>query len=221
MARGHSIEYFIEGGRSRTGRLLQPKTGMLSMTVRSFLRDPVRPVVFLPVYFGYERIVEANTYISELSGAPKKKESWLDLLLSLRVLRERFGTVHVNVGEPIRLNDLLDAHLPSWREQRFDDDTRLPAVNALVGELAVRIMRGINAAAAVTPINLLATTLLASPRGALPRRAAAPARPVPQAAARLPYSPRVTVTDATPAEIVVTASRSRSSRAFLTSSVTS
>ena len=113
MARGHSIEYFIEGGRSRTGRLLQPKTGMLSMTVRSFLRDPVRPVVFVPVYFGYERIVEANTYISELSGAPKKKESWLDLLLSLRVLRERFGTVHVNVGEPIRLNDLLDAQLPA------------------------------------------------------------------------------------------------------------
>ncbi len=86
MARGHSLEYFIEGGRSRTGRLLHPKTGMLSMTVRSFLRDPVRPVVFVPVYFGYERIVEANTYISELSGAPKKKESWWDLLTSFRVL---------------------------------------------------------------------------------------------------------------------------------------
>jgi glycerol-3-phosphate O-acyltransferase len=204
MARGHSIEYFIEGGRSRTGRLLQPKTGMLSMTVRSFLRDPVRPVVFVPVYFGYERIVEANTYISELSGAPKKKESWLDLVLSLRVLRERFGTVHVNVGEPIRLNDLLDAHLPSWRGQRFDDDTRLPAVNALVGELALGIMRGINSAAAVTPINLLATTLLASPRGALPETALLRQLELYLKLLRAsPYSPRVTVTDATPAEIVV------------------
>ncbi len=58
MGRGHSIEYFIEGGRSRTGRLLQPKTGMLSMTIRSFLRHPQRPVAFLPVYFGYERVVE-------------------------------------------------------------------------------------------------------------------------------------------------------------------
>ena len=77
MARGHPIEYFIEGGRSRTGRLLQPKTGMLSMTVRSFLRDPVRPVVFVPVYFGYERIVEGRTYIGELSGRPKEKESVL------------------------------------------------------------------------------------------------------------------------------------------------
>jgi glycerol-3-phosphate O-acyltransferase len=204
MARGHSIEYFIEGGRSRTGRLLHPKTGMLSMTVRSFLRDPVRPVVFVPVYFGYERIVEANTYISELSGAPKKKESWLDLLLSLRVLRERFGTVHVNVGEPIRLDDLLDAHLPSWREQRFEDDTRLPAVNALVGELALGIMRGINSAAAVTPINLLATTLLASPRGALPESALLRQLDLYLKLLRAwPYGPRVTVTDATPAEIVV------------------
>ncbi len=203
MARGHSIEYFIEGGRSRTGRLLQPKTGMLSMTVRSFLRDPVRPVVFVPVYFGYERIVEANTYISELSGAPKKKESWLDLLSSLKVLRERFGTVHVNVGEPIQLNGLLEAHLPKWREQRFDDDTRLPAVNALVGELAVSIMRGINAAAAVTPINLLATALLATPRGALPDSALMRQLDLYQKLLRAsPYSPRVTVTDATPAEIV-------------------
>jgi len=204
MARGHSIEYFIEGGRSRTGRLLQPKTGMLSMTVRSFLRDPVRPVVFLPVYFGYERIVEANTYISELSGAPKKKESWLDLVMSLRVLRERFGTVHVNLGEPIKLNDLLEAHLPQWRAQRFDDDTRLPAVNALVSDLAQSIMRGINAAAAVTPINLLATVLLATPRGALPESALL--RQI-ELYLRLlhasPYSARVTVTGASPAEIVV------------------
>src|SRR4029434_9972139 len=204
MARGHSIEYFIEGGRSRTGRLLQPKTGMLSMTVRSFLRDPVRPVVFVPVYFGYERIVEANTYISELSGAPKKKESWYDVLMSLRVLRERFGTVHVNVGEPIRLNELLDAQLPSWREQRFDDDTRLPAVNALVNELSLKIMRGINAAAAVTPINLLATALLSSPRGALAERALLQQLELYINLLRAsPYGSRVPVTDATPAEIVV------------------
>ncbi|HEU4781130.1 MAG TPA: glycerol-3-phosphate 1-O-acyltransferase PlsB [Steroidobacteraceae bacterium] len=204
MARGHSLEYFIEGGRSRTGRLLHPKTGMLSMTVRSFLRDPVRPVVFVPVYFGYERIVEANTYISELSGAPKKKESWLDLLLSLRVLRERFGTVHVNIGEPIRLNDLLDLQLPAWRAQKFDDDTRSPAINALIGELAVAIMRGINAAAAVTPINLLATCLLASPRGALPESALLRQIELYLKLLRAsPYGPRVTVTDASPAEIVV------------------
>jgi glycerol-3-phosphate O-acyltransferase len=167
MARGHSIEYFIEGGRSRTGRLLQPRTGMLSMTVRSYLRDPARPVVFVPVYFGYERIVEADTYVGELSGRPKHKESIFDLLRAVRVLREKFGRVHVNVGEPIALDELLAQHAPDWREQRVRDDTRLPWTGPLVDELAQRIMRHINAAAAVTPINLLAVTLLATPRQAM------------------------------------------------------
>ena len=73
MARGHSIEYFIEGGRSRTGRLLQPKTGMLSMTLRSYLRDPRRPIVFLPVYFGYERLVEGKTYVARCSASRRRR----------------------------------------------------------------------------------------------------------------------------------------------------
>ena len=110
MARGHSIEYFIEGGRSRTGRLLPPMTGMLSMTVRSYLREPRRPVVFVPVYFGYERIVEGPTYIGELSGRPKEKESILGLLRTVGRLRQRFGRVHVNLGEPIHLDALLDRY---------------------------------------------------------------------------------------------------------------
>jgi glycerol-3-phosphate O-acyltransferase len=168
MARGHGLEYFIEGGRSRTGRLLQPKTGMLQMTVRSFLADPVRPVVFVPVYFGYERLVEGSTFIGELSGRPKQKESILGLLGSWRVLRQRFGKVHVNLGAPIALDSLLDAHAANWRTRRFDDDTRVPWLAAAVDELADRIMRNINSAAAVTPVNLLAITLLAMPRQALP-----------------------------------------------------
>ncbi len=114
MARGHSIEYFIEGGRSRTGRLLQPKTGMLTMTLRGFLRAPVRPIVFLPVYFAYERIMEGDTYIGELSGKPKEKESVLGLLRALPRLKEKFGKVHVNIGEPIVLDSLLDRHDGQW-----------------------------------------------------------------------------------------------------------
>jgi glycerol-3-phosphate O-acyltransferase len=195
MARGHSIEYFIEGGRSRTGRLLQPRTGMLSMTVRSFLRDPKRPLVFLPVYFGYERVVEANTYIGELSGQPKRKEGILDLLRALRVLREKFGSVHVNVGEPIQLDALLEQHAPHWREQRFDDDARPAWVGRTVDDLAQRIMRNINAAAAVTPINLLAISLLATPRQAM--AATDLARQVDfylELLRAAPYSDRVTVT---------------------------
>ena len=116
MARGHPLEYFIEGGRSRTGRLLSPRTGMLSMTVRSYLSHAQRPVVFMPVYFGYERIVEGRTYIGELSGQPKEKESIFVLLRTLvQVLRSKFGKVHVNLGEPIVLDELLSKHNPHWR----------------------------------------------------------------------------------------------------------
>ncbi|HEX4051658.1 MAG TPA: glycerol-3-phosphate 1-O-acyltransferase PlsB [Steroidobacteraceae bacterium] len=168
MARGHPIEYFIEGGRSRTGRLLAPMTGMLSMTVRSYLREPRRPAVFVPVYFGYERLIEARTYIGELSGKAKEKESVRGLLRSiLRFLRQRLGHVYINLGEPIFLDALLERHAPDWRERQFDDQNRPPWVVALVDELALSIMRNINAAATVTPINLLAVILLATPRQAL------------------------------------------------------
>ena len=76
------------------------------MTVRAYLRDPKRPVVFMPVYFGYERIVEGRTYIGELSGQPKQKESVFVLLKAIvSVLRSKFGKVHVNLGQPIALDD--------------------------------------------------------------------------------------------------------------------
>ena len=168
MARGHQLEYFIEGGRSRTGRLLSPRTGMLSMTVRAYLRDPTRPVVFVPVYFGYERIVEGRTYIGELSGRPKDKESVIGLLKAVvSVLRSKLGKVHVNLGEPISLEELLSRHNPDWRLDAKDPETRPGWINEAVGDLASRINIGINAAAAVTPINLVAMALLATPRQAL------------------------------------------------------
>jgi glycerol-3-phosphate O-acyltransferase len=203
MARGHSVEYFIEGGRSRTGRLLAPKTGMLSMTVRSYLRKPRRPVVFVPVYFGYERIVEGATYIGELSGQPKQKESVLGLVRAVGKLRERFGRVHVNLGEPIHLDALLDGHASGWRASGYSEQERPRWLGELVDDLAGRVMRNINAAAAVTPVNLLALALLATPRQAMLvpelERQLATLLAVLHA---VPYSDRVTLTTLAPAAII-------------------
>jgi glycerol-3-phosphate O-acyltransferase len=195
MARGHPLEYFIEGGRSRTGRLLSPRTGMLSMTVRSYIRDPKRPVMFMPVYFGYERIVEGRTYIGELSGQPKQKESVFVLLKStLSVLRSKFGKVHVNLGQPIALDELLEQHNPNWREAS-GGDARSAWITQAISDLAVRINTEINAAAAVTPINLTAMAMLATPRQALPELDLILQLNLYQRLLRdAPYSPLVTMT---------------------------
>lgn len=164
LTRGHAIEYFVEGGRSRTGRLLRPKGGMLAMTVNSYLQAPRRPIVFVPVYFGYERLIEGDSFISELGGAEKEKESLVGLIRSVKALRENFGKVYVNIGEPIAIESLLDEGQPDWRQASQSGDERPAWINRAIDELGDRIMQGINSAAAVTPISLLATILLATPK---------------------------------------------------------
>jgi len=205
MARGHSLEYFIEGGRSRTGRLLSPRTGMLSMTVRAYLRDPKRPVVFMPVYFGYERIVEGRTYIGELSGQPKEKESVLGLLKAVvSVLRSKLGKVHVNLGQPILLDALLSKRNPDWRSALPQDSESRPGwITYAIGDLAARINIEINAAAAVTPINLVAMAILATPRQALPEVDLVRQVELYQSLLRdAPYGPLVTTTSDSGAQMI-------------------
>ena len=164
LMRGYSIEYFVEGGRSRTGRLLPPKGGLLAMTVNSYIQDPKRPVVFVPIYFGYEKLIEGDSFISELGGAEKKKESLFGLIRSIKALRENFGRVHVNIGEPVELDALLDETHPDWRNLAKGNGERPGWLNEVVDKLGQEIMSGINSAAAVTPISLLAYVLLATPR---------------------------------------------------------
>ena len=121
LSNGTAIEYFIEGTRSRTGRLLQPKGGMLAMTVRSYMRNQTRPVMFQPIYVGYEKLVEGNSYTAELSGQAKKKESLWDLFKVRSILKKRYGKVHVSFAEPVFLDDLLDQHDENWRENASGD----------------------------------------------------------------------------------------------------
>jgi glycerol-3-phosphate O-acyltransferase len=169
----------------------------LSMTVRAYLREPKRRVVFMPVYFGYERIVEGRTYIGELSGRPKQKESVLGLIKStLSVLRSKLGKVHVNLGKPIPLDEVLCRHNPEWRSSAAaDPDTRAGWISEAVDDLATRINIEINAAAAVTPINLVAMAILATPRQALAEADLTRQLELYQMLLRdAPYSPLVTIT---------------------------
>jgi len=162
--RGHALEYFIEGGRSRTGRLLDPKGGMLAMTVNAFLRDTNKPLVFVPVYFGYERLVEGGSFASELSGGKKQKESLLGLLRSLGILRQKFGSVYVNFAEPVVLTEVLNRHRPDWASEPVSQE-RPDWLQPVIADLGEEIQKNINSAASVTPISLLSLALLTAQRG--------------------------------------------------------
>ncbi|MDT8894934.1 glycerol-3-phosphate 1-O-acyltransferase PlsB [Halomonas sp. I1] len=169
LNRGHPLEYFIEGGRSRSGRMLPPRPGMLSMTLDSFLRsqqEGTPSLVFVPVYIGYERILEEASYQRELAGGRKRKESPLALLRIVRRLREPHGRVAVNIGDPLSLADFLDHARPDWRDEPTEDaptDWRRAAVT----ELGETLTRRINAAASLNPVNLVALGILATPHHAI------------------------------------------------------
>tara|TARA_R100001480_G_scaffold63429_1_gene75720 strand:- start:2068 stop:4536 length:2469 start_codon:yes stop_codon:yes gene_type:complete len=167
FSRGYSVEYFVEGGRSRTGRMLQPRPGMLSMTVRSFLRDHRKPIVFVPVYIGYEKVMEGRSYLGELRGKKKQKESVFAIAKTVRKLSNSFGQVAVNFGEAIPLADVLNEVEPSWREEAYDSEYRPKWLNQAVSELSNRVASSINASVAVNPIGMTATVLLGTDRLAM------------------------------------------------------
>ncbi|MDX2428487.1 MAG: glycerol-3-phosphate 1-O-acyltransferase PlsB [Xanthomonadales bacterium] len=167
QTQGVSIEYFIEGTRSRTGRLLPPKAGMLAMSVRSYLNAPVMPIMFQPVYIGYERLAEGDSYTTELSGKAKRSEKFSDLGKIFGLTRHNYGKAHVSLCEPIFLDDLLNQQDPQWQETIRKEARRPDWLNSVIEELGQKIMTHINAGADVNPVNLLALALLGTPRHAM------------------------------------------------------
>ncbi len=166
FSNGYSVKYFTEGGRSRTGRLLNPKTGMIAMTVQGLLRGIDRPITLVPVYLGYDHVMEVSTYHSELKGQSKEKESVSQVVKTLRKLKN-FGQAYVNFGEPIYLNKLLDANVENWRDSIDRVEVQKPQwLTPTVNAIAQNVMVNINNSAAVTSITLSALVLLGVERRA-------------------------------------------------------
>ena len=165
LGRGYPVEFFPEGGRSRTGRLLPPKKGMLRMTVESFLAQPARKAALVPVYVGYDKLVEGASYVKELRGAAKQSESAGGLLKATRIFKSSYGSPHVSFGEPISLDECLSRVEPEWRSKlQAGDKSFIPGV---VDHIAQENMERINAAAVINPIGLVAMILLSSPQRAM------------------------------------------------------
>jgi glycerol-3-phosphate O-acyltransferase len=174
IVEGFNLEFFLEGGRSRTGKLLAPKFGLLSMVVDAALKLPNKRIYFVPISVGYERIIEERSYVHELSGGEKSKESISGLLKTPRVLRSRYGRLYVQFGEILDFASLKTAVMrerPSSRQATGDGGTDVsPAQRrTLVQRIGHMVTYEINRVTVVTPVALIATVLLAHRRQGIPR----------------------------------------------------
>jgi glycerol-3-phosphate O-acyltransferase len=162
---GFTQEFFIEGGRSRTGKTLPPRLGMLSWDVEAFLAGARRDLFLVPVAISYERLVEEGAMVHELEGGEKVEESTLGLLRARKVLRRRFGSVFVNFGEPISLGDALGARraaLAAPASPELEEEKR--RFIELLGE---RIVERINWAMVANATSVAACALLGERRRGL------------------------------------------------------
>jgi glycerol-3-phosphate O-acyltransferase len=158
LKEGLPLEFFIEGGRSRTGKMVMPKYGLLSMIIQAFKKQSYDDLAAIPVYIGYDRVIEEKAYLKELGGAPKAKEKTTDVIKSRKLLRKRYGRVYMNIGEPIFLKSYLAS-----QEKTFDDMT-LAQRQSLYRKIGYEIALRINHVSVVTPFSLVASGLLCHDR---------------------------------------------------------
>ncbi|HVH45385.1 MAG TPA: 1-acyl-sn-glycerol-3-phosphate acyltransferase, partial [Labilithrix sp.] len=162
---GWPLEFFLEGARSRTGKLLPPKLGLLSIVVDAVLgaagatqgregTGTARKVYFCPISIGYERVVEEREYVRELTGGEKKKEDVRGLVAAAETALGRYGRLNVQFGELLTIDGVVSELGESHR-------VLTPARRrALVTRLAYRVMNEINRVTAITPSALVAAALL-------------------------------------------------------------
>jgi glycerol-3-phosphate O-acyltransferase len=165
---GYTQEFFIEGGRSRTGKILTPKLGMLSAIVDAFARGVRRDLYLVPVSIHYGRVVEEEAYGRELGGAEKEPESLSALLRAGRVLRQRHGTVYITFGEPLSLEECLGEAKPRFRAKQgleVESEKR-----RFVRKLGFRLLREVNAVAVAGATSVSSSVLLSLPNRACRQR---------------------------------------------------
>lgn len=147
-------EFFPEGGRSRSGKLLQPRLGLFTWLVDAVLEGARDELVFVPVAIDYEKVVEGASYGAELRGGDKKPEDVKALLAAPKVLTDNYGRIHLRFDEPVSLAALI--------KERGIDPTKVTdeQKKGLVRALGHRVMHGISTVSTVTPHALLASALL-------------------------------------------------------------
>ncbi|MFH2219398.1 MAG: 1-acyl-sn-glycerol-3-phosphate acyltransferase [Pseudomonadota bacterium] len=156
LEEGFNIEFFIEGGRSRTGKMILPKLGLLSILLNAYKDGACDDMIFVPIYIGYDRVLEESSYLNELEGGQKEPESLLQIIKARKLLKRRYGRIYLKFHEPISLRDVL-----SQGEKPLEEMTSKEQ-NALCRNLGHRVINAINTVAVVTPHGVVASAILSS-----------------------------------------------------------
>ncbi|HOI73330.1 MAG TPA: 1-acyl-sn-glycerol-3-phosphate acyltransferase [Syntrophales bacterium] len=158
LKEGLPVEFFIEGGRSRTGKMIMPRYGLLSMIIQAYASGACEDLAIIPVYLGYDRIIEEKAYLKELGGEQKHDESASDVIKSGKVLRKRYGHVYVNIGEPILMKQYLESQEKTYEGMSTEERQRL------YRKIGYEIVLNIDQVSVVTPFSLLSAGFLWSDR---------------------------------------------------------
>ncbi len=155
---GFNLEFFIEGGRSRTGKLLQPKLGLLSILLNAYKEGACEDMIFVPVYIGYDRVPEESSYMYELEGGEKKPESLLQIIKARKILTKRYGIIYIQFHEPISLNELCSQNGSHLKDMTSKDQ------NMFCRNLGNRCLNAIDSVTVITPHAIVASAILNCPK---------------------------------------------------------
>jgi glycerol-3-phosphate O-acyltransferase len=154
LEEGYNVEQFIEGGRSRTGKLLMPKLGLLSILMNALKNGACKDMLIVPIYIGYDRIIEEKSYLHELGGGQKEPENILQVLRARKFLKKRYGKIYIQFHEPISVNQLLRQQGQQLAQMKPKE------VNAFTRKLGYQTINAINRVTVVTSHGLVASAIL-------------------------------------------------------------
>lgn len=157
-----NLEFFIEGGRSRVGKIIPPKLGFISILLDAFRKSGLHDLSFVPVLIDYERVFEEKTYLDEAGGRDDKGNKVRTVVENRKMVKRRIGEVVLEFDDPVSMRDLI--HRSGYDAIPADRAGQM----ALASNIAYEVTWRINRRAKARPYALLATALLSSPkRGAL------------------------------------------------------
>ncbi|MFH1154621.1 MAG: 1-acyl-sn-glycerol-3-phosphate acyltransferase [Pseudomonadota bacterium] len=164
LQEGFNIEFFIEGGRSRTGKLLAPKLGFLSMLLEAHRNRVCDDLLFIPIYVGYDRVLEEDAYLNEIEGGKKNPESLLQLIKARKFLKKKYGKVYIKFDQSISLNRYMEDQ--GFNAEAMDG----PENKKLCQNLGYRLINAINSISIVTPHGIIASAVLNCPGNRFSKR---------------------------------------------------